>query len=113
MPTTVTETSELDNLELVRRELHKSVDELFAGSKTGIQLELAALQLAGRLINAAQPWIDRQIGREFSDAAVRDPEEAARVGRANRMLVTAAWYSVDGQTVATTSNIGRLGASVI
>ena len=101
-----------EEIEQLRRELHVQVDALCNGHPTGIEIELASLQLAGRLFVAAQDWIDLQIGREFSDAALRDPKEALRLGNEKRNLVKAASYQVDGQTPETTAEIGRIGALV-
>jgi hypothetical protein len=101
--------TEDDDLEQLRSALHREVDELFSVIEDGIKLEWAALRLAGKLIKVSENWIDLNVGRELSAAAVKHPEEALRLGREVRQQAKAARYGVDGQTPETTAQQGLIG----
>ena len=105
--------AETSDVEQLRKALHEQVDQLFADMQTGLKVEWAALQLAGKLLKAAEGWIDLNVGRELSVAATKDPEEALRLGREIRAHAKAARYRVDGQTPETVSGDGLIGASTL
>jgi hypothetical protein len=75
-------------------------------SRTGLKVELAALQFMAHLIKAAEPWIDEQIGRELSLEATNDPEGAARKQELRSRPRA-------DHTAETTAKNGLLGASVL
>ncbi len=102
-----------EDLNRLRLELHARVDQLFTNTASGLQLEIGALQFAGQLINAAQDWIDLQVGRDISNAANKDGVEALRLGAEERRRVKAAIFKVDGETPETTARTGLKGASVL
>jgi hypothetical protein len=86
------------DFEDLRQLMHEQVDAVFDQGEGPLGVKRAALQLCAQLLKAAEPLIDRNVGRELSALVVRSPDEALKIGQEHRKRMKAARYLIDGET---------------
>jgi hypothetical protein len=99
--------------EQLRQRLHELVDRMIDEDPNpiGPDLEWATLQLAGRLLKSANPFIDREVGQYLADSK-HPPTEWQRLGEQAREAVTAAISGDDAPALGVTPRVGVLAAEV-
>lgn len=109
-PSTGASAPDLD-VEQLQTDLHRQIDSLFESHfETGVHIHWLCLQLAGRLIKAATPWIDSLVANELRQAGTESGAEALAAAERARADVKAMRLKVDGQTPQSTATVGLVGA---